>query len=196
MQLHLIRHPRPAVEPGICYGQTDLGLAESAIEVAARLRPLLPDTFVLHASPLARARLLAEALGAPRLDDRLKEIHFGDWEGRSFADIGGAIDDWAADPLGFRAPGGESAREMTTRVLAWLHETEAMHETAGEHQIAQFADTPPHLVVVAHGGPLRAIAGHLLGLPPERWLSLDFGCGQATRIDVERWGVVLKWFNR
>ncbi|HMZ29882.1 MAG TPA: phosphoglycerate mutase, partial [Thauera aminoaromatica] len=28
MQLHLIRHPRPAVEPGICYGQTDLGLAE------------------------------------------------------------------------------------------------------------------------------------------------------------------------
>ncbi|MCK6408204.1 alpha-ribazole phosphatase family protein [Thauera sp.] len=190
MQLHLIRHPHPAVEPGICYGQTDLGLAESAIEVAARLRPLLPDAFVLHASPLARARLLAEALGAPRPDDRLKEIHFGDWEGRSFADIGSAIDDWAADPLGFRAPGGESAREMTTRVLAWLH------ETGVRLQFDPFADTPPHLVVVAHGGPLRAIAGHLLGLPPERWLSLDFGCGQVTRIDVERWGVVLKWFNR
>ena len=37
MQLHLIRHPRPAVEPGICYGQTDLGLAECPAEVAARL---------------------------------------------------------------------------------------------------------------------------------------------------------------
>ena len=34
------------------------------------------------------------------------------------------------------------------------------------------------------------------GLPPERWLGLDFGCGQVTRIDVESWGVVLKWFNR
>ena len=55
---------------------------------------------------------------------------------------------------------------------------------------------PEHLVVVAHGGPLRAIAGHLLGMPPERWLGLDFGCGQVTRIDVESWGVVLKWFNR
>jgi alpha-ribazole phosphatase len=50
--------------------------------------------------------------------------------------------------------------------------------------------------VVAHGGPLRVLAGHLLGLPPERWIGLDFGCGQVTRIDVESWGTVLKWFNR
>ena len=185
MQLHLIRHPRPAVEPGICYGQTDVGLAESAAEVAARVRPLLPQSFALHASPLARARLLADELGTPRLDDRLKEIHFGEWEGRTFADIGSAIDDWAADPLGFRAPGGESPREMATRVLQWL-EVEIRDRP-------QFTD---HLVVVAHGGPLRAIAGHLLGMPPERWLGLDFGCGQVTRIDVESWGVVLKWFNR
>lgn len=189
MQLHLIRHPRPAVEPGICYGQTDLGLAESATAVAERLRPLLPESFALHASPLARARLLAEALGAPTLDDRLREIHFGEWEGRSYADIGSAIDDWAADPLGFRAPGGESPREMAARVLAWLDDT-----LPAEHPPT--TDTPLPLVIVAHGGPLRAIAGHLLGLHPERWLGLDFGCGQVTRIDVERWGVVLKWFNR
>lgn len=190
MQLHLVRHPRPAVEPGICYGQTDLALAESAAGVANRLRPLLPESFTVHTSPLARARLLAEELGTPRRDDRLKEIHFGDWEGRSFADIGRALDDWAADPLGFRAPGGESAREMTARVLQWLHEIAEIGVGP------QFNETTGHLVVVAHGGPLRAIAGHLLGLPPERWLSLDFGCGQVTRIDVECWGVVLKWFNR
>lgn len=122
MQLHLIRHPRPAVEPGVCYGQTDVGLAECPVAIAERLRPLLPETFTLHASPLARARLLAKELGTPHLDDRLKEIHFGDWEGRTFAEIGSAIDDWAADPLGFRAPGGESPREMAARVLAWLEE--------------------------------------------------------------------------
>lgn len=217
MQFHLIRHPRPAVEPGICYGQTDVGLAESAAEVAARLRPLLPESFALHASPLARARLLAQELGTPKLDDRLKEIHFGDWEGRSFTDIGSAIDDWAADPLGFRAPGGESPREMAARVLAWLEETREEPRSApwaeeraagakngGQTPVsAEIEACPPfpttasdHLVVVAHGGPLRAIAGHLLGLPPERWLGLDFGCGQVTRIDVESWGVVLKWFNR
>ena len=113
MELYLIRHPRPAVAPGICYGQTDLGLAESASAVAERLRPLLPQDFALYASPLARARLLAEALGTPQLDPRLKEIHFGDWEGRSFDDIGqAALDAWAAEPLDFAPPGGESPRSM------------------------------------------------------------------------------------
>ena len=105
MQLHLIRHPRPAIEPGICYGQSDIGLAESALEVATRLKPLLPDAYTVHASPLLRARLLAEALGTPTLDERLKEIHFGDWEGRSFESIGSAIDLVAA--VTTRAPGDE-----------------------------------------------------------------------------------------
>jgi len=196
MQLHLIRHPRPAVEPGICYGQTDLGLAESPAAVAERLRPLLPESFALHASPLARARLLAESLGRPRLDERLKEIHFGDWEGRSFTDIGSAIDDWAADPLGFRPPGGESPREMATRVLQWLAEHGLTPRTPDAAGIRASPPLPGALVVVAHGGPLRAIAGHLLGMPPERWIGLDFGCGQVTRIDVEDWGTVLRWFNR
>jgi alpha-ribazole phosphatase len=196
MQLHLIRHPRPAVKPGICYGQTDVGLAECPTAVADRLRDLLPESFALHASPLARARLLAEALGTPRLDERLKEVHFGEWEGRSFADIGSAIDDWAADPLGFRAPGGESPREMAARVLQWVEEHAVATQTLGTGSEPDQLECQTALVVVAHGGPLRAIAGHLLGLPPERWLGLDFGCGQVTRIDVESWGVVLKWFNR
>jgi alpha-ribazole phosphatase len=119
MELHLIRHPRPDVAPGVCYGQTDVGLAEAAADVAARLRPLLPRDYDLHTSPLARAHLLAQELGTPTADARLKEIHFGDWEGRSFDAIGAAIDDWVADPLGFRAPGGESARQMASRVLHW-----------------------------------------------------------------------------
>lgn len=190
MQLHLIRHPRPAVEPGICYGQHDVGLAESASEVAARLKPLLPAAYRLHASPLQRARRLADELGTPVLDARLKEIHFGEWEGRSFASIGTAIDDWASDPLGFRAPGGESPREMTARVLHWLDDALGTTSTGASDTAADA------LVVVAHGGPLRAIAGHLLGIPPERWLGLDFGCGQVTRLDVESWGTVLRWFNR
>ncbi|NMG43335.1 phosphoglycerate mutase [Aromatoleum toluvorans] len=183
MELHLIRHPRPDVAAGVCYGQADVGLAEAADAVAARLRPVLPGRFALHASPLARARLLAAELGTPALDDRLKEMHFGEWELRPYAEIGAAIDAWAEDPLGFRAPGGESAHEMAARALDWL-----------DGLLAAAPREP--VVVVAHGGPLRAIAGHLLGLPAERWLALDFACGHVTRIDVEDWGVVLKWFNR
>lgn len=183
MELHLIRHPRPAVPPGVCYGQADVGLAESAAEVATRLRPLLPATFHLHASPLTRARLLAEELGSPLFDDRLKEMHFGAWELVPYAELGDAMDTWASDPLGFSAPGGESALEMAGRVRNWLDEL-----------FAKQPDAP--VVIVAHGGPLRVIAGHLLGVPQARWLGLDFACGHVTRLDIEDWGTVLKWFNR
>lgn len=187
MELHLIRHPRPEVAAGVCYGQLDVGLAEPAATVAERLRPLLPARYELHTSPLRRTRALAEALsesaGEVRCDARLAEIHFGAWEGRRFDDIGPAIDDWAADPMGFHAPGGESATEMAARVHAWLAEL-----------IARQPDLPQ--VVVGHGGPLRAIAGHLLGLPPQRWLTLDFACGHASRLDIHDWGVLLRWFNR
>ena len=184
MELYLIRHPRPAVAPGICYGQLDLGLAESADAVAARLRPLLPANYALFASPLARARLLAEALGNPQLDPRLKEIHFGDWEGRHYDEIGqAALDAWVAEPLDFAPPGGESPRQMAARAHDFLAALQA-------------APPAPAVVVVAHGGPLRAIAGQLLGLPPPRWLGLDFGCGEVTRLDLHDWGTLLRWFNR
>ena len=183
MELYLIRHPRPDVAPGTCYGQTDLGLAESPQGVAGRLRPLLPADYALYTSPLRRARLLAEALGAPQVDPRLQEIHFGEWEGRSFEDIGkAALDAWSAAPLDFAPPGGESPRQMAARALDFL---------AGLRQ----AD-PAAAVVVAHGGPLRALAGQLLGLPPEHWLGLDFACGEVTRLDLHAWGTVLRWFNR
>jgi len=182
MELALIRHPRPDVAPGICYGRSDVGIADSVAEVAERLRPLLPDRFVLHSSPLQRARLLADALGTPQLDDRLMEVSFGDWEGQSFEAIGSAIDDWSKDPMNFRPPNGETPLEMAQRVRHWMGEQ--LDPEAEAH------------VIVAHGGPLRVIAGQLLGLPPDRWLSLDFACGHATRLDVHSWGVMLKWFNR
>ncbi len=182
MELYLIRHPRPDVAPGTCYGQTDVGLAESAAEVAERLAPLLPADYQLHSSPLQRAHQLAKALGAPKVDERLKEVSFGDWEGQRFEAIGSAIDDWSKDPMNFRPPNGETPLEMAQRVRQWMGEH--LDPDAGAH------------VVIGHGGPLRVIAGQLLGLPPDRWLSLDFACSHATRLDVHGWGVMLKWFNR
>lgn len=79
-------------------------------------------------------------------------------------------------------PSWVSSQSMAARAHAFLAELRA--------------DAPAAAVVVAHGGPLRAIAGPLLGLPPENWLGLDFACGEATRIDLHDWGTVLRWFNR
>lgn len=185
MELYLIRHPKTAAPDGVCYGQSDWPLAEDPAEVAYRLQPTLPASFHLYSSPSERAAILARQLGRPSFDDRLLEIDFGKWEGVPFETIDQQLlERWAANPFGFQPPGGESAAEMAVRVLEWWQETR-------ERRLASDA-----LVVISHGGPLKVLAGHLLGLPRERWLALDFACGQATRIDLEPWGAVLKWFNR
>ncbi|MEC5397910.1 alpha-ribazole phosphatase family protein [Uliginosibacterium sp. H1] len=154
--LLLLRHPPVAVGAGTCFGRSDVPLADDVAAAADRLRALLPSQVRIVSSPLARCRLLAEALGPCRLDDRLMEMDFGDWEMRSFDAIGrDAIDLWAADPMHFRPPGGESVIDMARRVIAAL-------------QDALAGDSSP-LLLVSHGGPIRAILGHLLQLPAELW---------------------------
>lgn len=163
--IYLIRHPAVAVPPGTCYGQSDVALREPVDALAASLRAQLPECFALLSSPLSRCRLLAEALGTPKLDPRLMEIDFGAWEMHSFDAIERRlIDAWAADPLDFRAHGGESVRQMATRAVAVLNEA--------------LAEKPLPLVIVGHAGPLRALAGHLQGMPPEAWMQLGFAYGQ------------------
>ncbi len=186
MDLFLIRHPAVAVPPGTCYGASNVELAEPVNAVAERLAPLLPQDALYISSPLLRCRALAEAL-SPKVDfePRLAEMNFGDWEMRSFDDIPlELIDAWAANPFGFCPPGGESVRDMAERVWqAWADIKEAVYE-----------DRP--LVLVSHGGPLRALAAQFLQLPESRWLSLDFACGQASLFALDGERVTLKWFNR
>lgn len=187
MELYLIRHPKPDVAAGVCYGVSDVGLLEDPAAAAQRLTPLLPPTFLLVSSPLSRCKRLAQALSPKAaFDPRLAEMDFGDWEMQAFDDIPlEAIDAWAADPFGFTPPGGESVHTMAARAQAALAEILEQAE-AGGHQA---------VVIVAHGGPLRAIAAELLKLPQERWLSLEFGCGKLTRFEVEGDRVTLNGFN-
>lgn len=185
MQLYLIRHPRPQVPAQTCYGQSDLALAEPVEALAAHLRSLLPERFLLFSSPLQRARILAQALGVACLDARLMELNMGQWELQPYSAISAAQwAAWARAPQEFCPPGGESGKMLHTRVLQWWQQVRA---SAGEDDC---------LVVVAHGGPLRALAGHLLQIPPEHSFGLDFALGACSRLDVAPWGSVLRWLNR
>lgn len=161
MQLFLIRHPRPLIDPGVCYGQLDVE-AEDAQPLAERLRPLLPAGMPVLASPLRRARRLAEALQPQALfDRRLMEIDFGEWEGKRWNEIDRQLlDAWAADVLHFVPPGGESAAMLQARVV------DCIAGLRGQH-----------LALVTHAGVIRAALGHWLQLPIGEWsqLALDFG---------------------
>jgi alpha-ribazole phosphatase len=121
----------------------------------------------------ATCRVLAERLGAayrlvPEFDDRLQELHFGDWEGRRWSEIDRAESDpWAADYLRAAPPGGEPYEQMLVRVDAFLDDLGASFE---------------RVAIVTHAGPLRAILVRCLGLAPEAAWKLDVGYGRVTRL--------------
>jgi alpha-ribazole phosphatase len=170
-RLWLVRHPPVAAERGICYGRSDVALAAPATVAAAALRTELPAAAKVVSSPLRRCAELARALSdTVTFDHRLQEMDFGDWEMRRYDALPRAdIDLWAADVWGFRVPGGESAADMAAR--AW-----AAWEDWGQTHMGD-------LVVIAHGGPLRVMAGRLLGLSQHDWL--DIACPQGGCIALE-----------
>ncbi len=187
MDLFLIRHPKPLVADGICYGSTDLALAAAPAAEAERLRPLLPAEAALHSSPLRRCLELALAIGPePRLDVRLQEMHFGAWEGRAWDDIHRedplALDRWAQDTANAAPHGGETVASLQARALAWVAE-----QGEGGTDVA---------VVVTHSGILKALFGHWLGLAPADWFRLHFDFAAVSRVELGGQGPRIRFLNR
>jgi len=121
MGLTLIRHTRPMGAEGLCYGRTDLDVAETFHAEARAVLAAAPLTDIIITSPLQRCRKLAQHIAVARgqdlqVDDRIQEMNFGNWEARLWADIPAAeLDAWAADFLHARPHGGESVSMLRAR---------------------------------------------------------------------------------
>ena len=153
MRLLLVRHPRPDIGPGICYGRSDITTTDGEIE---RIRATLPASLPTWTSPLVRCASLARALAPPHLqvDARLAEMDFGAWELRSWDDIPRAeVDAWAADLLHYRPGGGESVLDVAHRVAAFRDD---LHK-AGHAEA----------LVICHAGTMRLLRALHTGLPLE-----------------------------
>jgi alpha-ribazole phosphatase len=168
VQVFLIRHPRPLIDPGVCYGRLDVD-CDNPLGVAERLKLRLPEATPIFSSPLRRARRLAEALDpATRIDARLSEIDFGEWEGKAWNDIDrDALDAWAADVLHFTPPGGESVVRLQQRAIDFATSLDL-----------------PRVALVTHAGIIRALFGHWRQLPFAEWTQLKFEFGSITEIAI------------
>lgn len=157
--------------PGLCYGQTDLPLADDPAVWAARLADQVDASVHCFTSPLQRCRLLADALHpAPVADPRLMEMHFGAWEMQPWDALPrNSLDAWAAEPLGFAPPGGESVHQVQARLLAFFSERK---EEA--------------LLLVTHGGVIKLLWGLVHGEPPEVWQARRFAYGEVVRLDLPK----------
>jgi probable phosphoglycerate mutase len=160
--VYFIRHGQTAWNAaGRFQGTQDIPLNDLGRKQAANAGEVLAEllvrdghavsSFAFVSSPLARARhtmdLVRGRLALPQdgyaIDDRLREIGYGHWEGSTLAEMQAShpevfaqreIDKWGVPP-----PGGESYATVTLRMRDWLE--------------SLLADT----VAVAHGGTMRAL---------------------------------------
>lgn len=164
---------------GRLQGQRDINLngrgRDQAISVGHILKRDCPEVlgFDFVSSPLTRAqdtmRLMRGSMGldpeAYRLDDRLKELTFGGWEGFTWDEM------MAKDPVGctareadkwgFCPPEGESYAMLSVRIGGWLSELKA-----------------PTLAVT-HGGVARVLLGLIAGVPQKELPLRDIKQGRA-----------------
>jgi len=120
-------------------------------------------------SPLSRSTETAEILrryyrpaGDLLIEPRLAEMSFGEWEGQTLSELrsihGRVMVEWEGRGLDFRAPGGESPRDVQNRLRAWLEELTAENRD---------------VLAITHKGVIRALYAlasgwDMCGKPPHR----------------------------
>ncbi|MFN8472439.1 MAG: histidine phosphatase family protein [Anaerolineae bacterium] len=165
-RLLVIRHGQSLWnQAGIIQGQQDIALSEmgerQAAAIGGRLRtaPLA----AVYASPLCRALQTAVAVAephglVPHTDPDLAEIHHGEWEGLTEADVarsyGELLELWLTRPAQVQMPEGEHYADVRERGLRAIERIVAAH--------------PGQMVaVVTHDVIVRVVIANALSLPDD-----------------------------
>jgi alpha-ribazole phosphatase len=189
MRLILIRHGETEWNASLRYmGQNAVPLNERgrAQARAAADRLARHGAAALYTSDLPRAAetaaILGERLGlAPRPTPELREIDVGQWEGLTPEELYRRYPDhmkeYDRDPARTVRLGGESYAELQARALGALTALQAAH-TGGET-----------LLAVSHGGTIRALLCHVIGLDLAHFgrLWLDNGSLTELRLGAGGW---------
>ncbi len=133
-------------------------------------------------SPLLRCAEFAQELAHKNttplmIEPRLQEVGFGDWEGKTSAEITAQDADllfnFKRDPIAYRPAHAESIADFYQRVSgAW------------DELVAQFCGQ--HVLIVAHAGVIRMLLAHVLGMPPEHAYRIQVGSAAITRFSIEQ----------
>lgn len=143
-------------------------------------------------SPLARCQLFARAVADKyqlplEIEERLKEVGFGSWEGRTREEImANNPDEYEAfyrDPVNQRPAGAEPLDEFFQRVEA------ACQDVITRHQ-------GQHILLVVHAGVIRAVMSYLLAIPPAIAYRIRIDNAGITRISINPSGAYLEFHNR
>ncbi len=177
-EICFIRHPKTVVGYSICYGASDIDVADDVLEQTAQEVLSKLDGFApngCYSSPLMRCHKLAKRLFPQQeitLEDTIREVNFGEWEGLSWDKIPTDLQKkWGNDIEHFKGHGGENFIELRKRIVPfWEH---ILHNDEEK------------IVVVAHAGVIVALLSHLLQADPTKVFMLDITFGSVVRIRVK-----------
>lgn len=128
-------------------------------------------------SPMIRCQAFAQHLSQTQqiemqIFESLKEIGFGDWQGKSAKEIGQTVvDEFKQNPVENRPTGAERLCDFQTRVLSALA------------QITQTKEKQS-VLIIAHAGVIRVIKSHLLGLPIEKMFTMEVYSASCERFEL------------
>ena len=147
---------------------------------------------VISSSPLSRCKTFAEALAEKhsipmKVDNRLKEVGFGSWEGRERAEIqknnAEEYEAFYRDPINCRPDGAEPWDVFFQRVASVYDEVAKKH-------------IGKHVLIVTHAGVIRAVMAHVLGISPEVAYRIQIANAGITRFRQDNYGAKLEFHNR
>ncbi len=195
MRLILVRHGETPWNVTLQYqGQANIPLNERGLEQASRAAARLTRYSVtrLYSSDLARAWQTAEVIGAtlgltPVALPELREIDVGQWEGLTPEELYRRFPDHMAeyrrDPARTVRLGGESYAQLQARALIALQQIQDHH---------QHGDI---VAAVSHGGTIRALLCHVIGLDLDRFGRMWLDNGSLTELRLGRNGWRLMRLN-
>ena len=174
-------------------GFVDIDLTEAGCRQVERLRDRLKADKIdaVYSSDLKRARRTAEIVieGRPltiTTCPELREISYGEVEGLLFADIKSRYPDLAnqlaTSELDLAFPGGETFTAFVDRVVTF------------KERLAKHGATDT-VLIVAHGGPLRALLCAMLGISQSCWWQLSIDNASLSIMETHSRGVVLNQLN-
>ncbi|KQX06298.1 alpha-ribazole phosphatase [Flavobacterium sp. Root420] len=178
MEIYLVRHTETACEKGLCYGQSDVNIAEPFDSIFKNIVTQLPSEAIVFSSPLKRCVLLAKYIQdniktiSYQEDKRLMEMNFGDWEMKNWNDIlPEQLNPWMEDFVNVPASNGESFVELHNRVEDFLTDLRSK-------EINQ------PIVLVCHAGIIRSILCHYSSLPLKDAFQNKVDFGEVIKIEL------------
>ena len=208
MEIYLIRHTTPKVEKGVCYGFSDLEVADSYEEEMTILSKKIiqklkkqyyqnakqekQHEIIIYTSPLQRCSVLAKDLKMslqnyfhPKIkrNKSLKEMDFGNWELKKWNEINETeLKTWTDNFVTEFTPNGESFEVLNRRVINFWQE----NIKAEKDKIA---------LIICHAGVIRSILCHVLEIPLQKAFSVSIDYGSISKLKVFETHIQVEFLN-